>query len=167
MINNTNILIINTGGTFNKQYNELTGKLDVLKSNKIIKKIFKKAKIKNIKIKGLIYKDSLDITNKDRKKLAKYIIKSDYEKIIIIHGTDTMNKTAKYLNKKIKNKKIILTGALKPFSIKKVEAVANLMSGYGYLLGMQQNMICISMHSLVVEHIQIKKNYTKGIFECH
>jgi len=161
-----NIMIINTGGTFNKQYNELTGKLDVPESNKEIKKILNKAKISNIKLKGVIYKDSLDITNKDRKKLVNIIKKCGYDKILIVHGTDTISKTASYLNKYIKDKQIVLTGAMKPYSIKKTEAVANLMSGYGYLVGMEKNMVCISMHGFIDRFDKIKKNYKKGVFEC-
>ena len=159
-------LIINTGGTYNKIYNELDGKLFVPKNNKIVNHIIQISKISDIKIKGMIYKDSLDITSQDREKLKDYINKSKYDKIIIIHGTDTMDKTALYLDKKIKNKQIILTGSMKPFSIEPIEATSNLMGAYGFLKINKDNGIFISMHGLIEKHNKIIKNRELGIFEC-
>ena len=95
--NDNNILIINTGGTFNKIYNQLTGNLEIYKKNKAIEKILLASKINDVKVTGIIYKDSLDITNNDRDKLVEIINDSNYNKIIIIHGTDTINHTALYL----------------------------------------------------------------------
>lgn len=166
MKNNKEILIINTGGTFNKTYDELTGNLIIKEKDNYIKEIIIRTKITNQKIKGLIYKDSLDITLQDRKELLSYIKKSSYKKILLIHGTDTMDKTAKYLQKYIHNKIIVLTGAMKPYSIDKVEATANFMCGYGYLLNCKKNNIYIAMHGMVKKHNKIYKNRDLGIFEC-
>jgi L-asparaginase len=160
------ILIINTGGTFNKQYDELSGKLFVLQNNDNINNILKSSKIDDIKIKGILYKDSLDIKKSDRKELVKMILKSEYNNIIIIHGTDTMNKTASFLNKKIKNKSIVLTGSMIPYLINSAEAISNLMSAYGFLQNKTKNGIYIAMHGHIQKNKKIKKNYAKGIFEC-
>jgi len=160
------ILVINTGGTFNKIYDEIDGILKVPKNNKALNSILNNAKISNIKVDGLIYKDSLEITNEDRKNLMLYIQKSRFNKIIIIHGTDTMNQTAIYLDKKIKEKKIVLTGAMKPFSIEPIEATSNLMSAFGFLHSCTKNNIYICMHSLIKKHTKIRKNKKLGIFEC-
>ena len=165
MNNSNKILILNTGGTFNKIYDEKLGQLIVPKNNNAISKLLKISKIKNITIDGIIYKDSLDITNKDRKELVDYINSYNYEKIIIIHGTDTMNLTAIYLAKKIKHKQIIITGSMKPFSIDPIESVSNFMSAYGFLNSCKKNNIYISMHGLIKKHNKIKKNKKLGIFE--
>jgi len=161
-----NILIINTGGTFNKIYNELNGNLDVEKNNIFIEDILSKAKITDISIAGIIYKDSLDINNTDRIKLTNYIKKSQYDKILIVHGTDTMNISAKFLELNITNKQIVLTGAMIPYSIDGIEATANLLMGYGYLLANHKNGIFISMHGMVKKHTKIKKNKKLGVFQC-
>jgi L-asparaginase len=163
---NKNILILNTGGTFNKVYNEINGKLVIDKNNKILSHIIKKAKILDITIQGLIYKDSLDITTKDRIKLKKYILKSKFNKIIIVHGTDTMEKTARYLADTIDNKKIIFTGAMKPFGIEPIEATSNLMSAFGFLNNCKKNNTYICMHGLIKKYNKITKNKQLGIFEC-
>ena len=167
MKNNKKILIINTGGTFNKQYNQSNGDLIIKKDNDTLKKLFKKAKIANPKIIGLLYKDSLDITQIDRKLLVECINQTKYDKIIVVHGTDTMDQTALYLDKNIKNKQIVLVGAMVPYSINKVEAVSNLMLAYGYLLASTKKQVSISMHGLVKKYNTIKKNKELGIFECH
>jgi L-asparaginase len=166
MKNNKNILVINTGGTFNKEYNELNGNLIIKKNNDFIKDIFNKSKVDKIEVKGIIYKDSLDITIEDRKLLVKFINQCKYEKILIIHGTDTMDQTALFLEQNLKNKQIILTGAMVPYSINKIEAVSNLMMGYGYLLSNKKSGVFIAMHCKVEKHKKIKKNRELGVFEC-
>jgi L-asparaginase len=158
------ILVINTGGTFNKIYDEIDGILKVPKNNKALKQIFQISKISNIKIVGMLYKDSLDLTKKDRKQLLAYILKSNYSKIIIVHGTDTMNETASFLAKHIKNKTIILTGSMKPFEIEPIEATSNLLSAFGFLTNSKKKNIYISMHGLIKKHTKIKKDKKRKIF---
>ena len=166
MSKNKNILILNIGGTFSKTYGEINGKLIVPIHNNAVQIILEKSKISNCKVDGLIHKDSLDIDQKDRVLLKNQIEKSDYEKIIVIHGTDTMSKTAKYLAKYIKNKTIILTGAMVPFSIDNIEATSNLMLAFGYISSSNKNNIYIAMHGNVKKYNKIKKNRILGVFEC-
>ncbi len=166
MNKNNKILIINTGGTFNKVYDQINGSLEVPRDNKAIESILELSKIKDIRIKGLIYKDSLDITDDDRKELCEYISKSKYKKILIIHGTDTIDKTASFLSKNIKGRSIVLTASMQPYSIDPVEAVSNMMTGYGFLLNCKKEDIFISMHGFVKKYNKIKKNRDLGVFEC-
>ena len=158
------ILIINTGGTFNKVYNPLTGNLDIEPTGEAIKSIAK-AWLTNFKIKNIIGKDSLDMTKKDRKIIFKTIQKAKEKNIIIIHGTDTMDKTAKYLAKLKLKKKIILTGAMVPYSIKPIEATSNLCSAYGYLYAIEKKGVFISMNGVVKGYKRVVKNKEKGYFE--
>jgi len=166
---NDKFLVLNTGGTFNKIYNDITGELVVSKNNNfMIKSILKFSKIDRVTIKSIIHKDSLDMNKKDRKKIIKYIERSKSQYIIIIHGTDTMEKTAKFINKHIKNKVIILTGAMVPYSIDKVEATANFSLAMGFLQGKKiKNDVYIAMHGKVKKYNKIYKNRELGIFECH
>jgi L-asparaginase len=166
MILNNEILILNTGGTFNKYYDPIAGALKVSKKNNFIKDILEKSKLTNIALEGILYKDSLEINDKDRELLKEYIHKLQYNKVIVIHGTDTMDKSAEFIAKNIQNKTIVFTGAMKPYSIQNVEAVANLMTAYGYLLNAQDSGVFISMHGMVEEYQKLKKNRELGIFEC-
>jgi len=160
------ILIINVGGTFNKIYNPITGELEIKKNNSLIMDIFKKVFKTNfeINIKGILYKDSLDMTKKDRKRLVSFIQKAKYQNIIIIHGTDTIDKTAKYINKKIKDRNIILTGAMMPYSIDGIEATSNLFLAYGYMQN-SINGVYIALNGVVHRYDKIKKNRKLGKFE--
>jgi L-asparaginase len=158
------ILVINTGGTFNKHYNPLTGNLDIEKEGKALKEI-EKFWINSFKIINIIGKDSLDMTKQDRAEILKVIRNSSEKRVIIIHGTDTMDKTANYLAKAKLNKKIVLTGAMVPYSINPVEATANFSSAYGYLLGINKKGVHISMNGRIKNHKRVIKNKEKGYFE--
>ena len=158
------ILILNTGGTFNKIYNPLTGNLDIELTGKAIKDIAKHALTK-FKIKNIIGKDSLDMTDDDRKAIVQAIKKTKREHIIIVHGTDTMHKTAQYISKKGINKKIILTGAMVPYSVNPIESTFNLSSAFGYLQNIQKGGVYVSMNGIIKDYKRVVKNKEKGYFE--
>ncbi len=160
------ILILNTGGTFNKVYNELLGHLEVSKNNDAIEKIIAVSCRENldITIKGVLFKDSLELTDLDRAVMLNEI--KDFQKIIIVHGTDTMDATALYLSSKVSDDKIIvLTGAMKPFSIEPIEPSSNLSLSLQFLQDERKSGIYIGMHGLVLEHHKLKKNRKIGKFE--
>jgi len=160
------IEIINTGGTFNKRYNPLNGELEVPNDYKAVSDILKKSLFINQKIKliQIISKDSLEFTKDDRKLLLKTIKNSKSKKIIVIHGTDTMHKSAKFISKFIKDKIVIFTGAMKPYEINPIEATSNLMLAIGFSQNAKEG-IYISMHGIVKKYDKIKKDYKKGVFK--
>jgi len=158
------ILVINTGGTFNKVYNPLTGDLEIDKNGKAVKEL-KKLWLNSFKVINIIGKDSLDMTEQDRAEILKVIKNSSEKRIIIIHGTDTMDKTAEYLSKGNLNQKIVLTGAMVPYSINPIEATANFASAYGYILGIDKKGVNISMNGRIENHKRVIKNKEKGYFE--
>jgi L-asparaginase len=157
------IEIVNTGGTYNKIYNPINGELEVCSDNKIIDEIISLIPSSNIKSSGMIYKDSLFIDNSDRERLKDYIINSSNSKFIIIHGTDTMVESAKYLSN-IKDKLIIFTGAMIPYSINPKEAVINFGICYGFLSANNCNGVYISMNGIIKEFDRIEKDKTIGMF---
>jgi len=157
-------LIIDTGGTFNKIYNPLNGQLEIDKTNQALLSI-SKAWMIDFTIVNIIGKDSLDMTHEDRVVIAKTIKNSKFTNIIIIHGTDTMDKTADFLKKEGFDKKIILTGAMIPYSINPIEATANFTSAYGYLNSIKRSGIYISMNGVIELSENIIKNREKGKFE--
>lgn len=126
-----NTLIINTGGTFNKLYNKINGDLFVPKHSLSIVKILSENDILDVHIEGMIYKDSLDITKEDRIELIKYISlkSSSYSNIIIVHGTDTLNISAKLLEEVGVSTtcNVYFTGAMIPYSFKDTDAEQNLL----------------------------------------
>jgi L-asparaginase len=158
------ILIINTGGTFNKVYNPLTGELDIDTNGEALNSIAKHW-LTDFTLINIIGKDSLDIDDNDREELTKTIKKSNEKSIIIIHGTDTIDKTAKYLDTANLKREIILTGAMVPYSIDPIEATANFTSAYGYLNAIDKDGIYIAMNGVIKDYKRVIKNKEKGYFE--
>jgi len=159
-----NITIINTGGTFNKRYNMLTGILDVPADHKSLEKIISWSHNINFEIIDIISKDSLDIDDNDRQLLVDTIQTIKNENIIIIHGTDTIDQSAQYLKKQINNKKVVLTGAMIPMSIDQTEATLNFSMAIGFLNADPKNDIYLSMHGAVQEANKIVKDKKQGKF---
>lgn len=158
------ITILNTGGTFNKRYNPLNGELEVASDDLALQDIIKYCYNAEFEIQNIISKDSLDMNDTDRKIIVEHIKNSKNENIIIVHGTDTMDLTALYIDKNIKDKKIILFGSMLPFSIEKVEATLNFAQALGFLNANILNGVYISMHGSVKSYKNIYKDKEKGKF---
>lgn len=119
------IRIIVTGGTLDKLYNELDGSL-----------VFRETHLNDMlgtarcrlctDIERIMLKDSLEIDDDDRKKILDACLSSKKSRIVVTHGTDTMVETAKVLGKNIKDKTIVLTGAMIPFSFGRSDSLFNL-----------------------------------------
>lgn len=157
------MLILNTGGTFNKRYDPIKGELFVPNDNLAIERIIESLVIP-ISVQGVIYKDSLEMDNDDRTVLAQSVILSNENIIIIVHGTDTMDLSAEYLATLSLDKVVVFTGAMIPFSIDSVEATANLSMAIGYA----QSAVCgvhIVMQGILGTYTQVKKNKSAGKFE--
>ena len=158
------ILIINTGGTFNKVYNPLKGELEVPKDGIAPEAILRYFYNTNYDLINIIHKDSLEMNEDDRILMMETIEQSSASKVLIIHGTDTMDVTANFLSLHVKHKVVVLTGAMVPFSIDTVEATANFSMALGSLHVRNENGIYIAMHGLFAKHDAIYKNREKGIF---
>jgi len=158
------ILIISTGGTFNKVYNPKSGNLEIDKNSNALKNIASKW-LTEFEVLNIIGKDSLEMTNHDRLELLSTIHQSIYQKIIIVHGTDTMDITAEYLADAELEKTIVLTGAMVPYSIDPTEATANLASAYGYITALETRGVYIAMNGVFGAYRKVKKNRTLGKFE--
>ena len=126
------LTVLNTGGTFNKRYNPILGKLEVPSDNIALDKIVKSCFNVDFEIKNIVSKDSLDFTDADRETILENILNSKSDNIIIIHGTDTVDLTSKFIENKIEGKKIVFTGAMVPMSIDEVEATMNFSQAIGF-----------------------------------
>jgi L-asparaginase len=157
------ILIISTGGTFNKVYDPIKGEFSIDEASHALEQIASKW-LCEFKIVNIIGKDSLDMTNHDRLELLATISHSDHHAILIVHGTDTMDVTAEYLADADLEKCIVLTGAMVPYSIDPVEATANLSSAYGYINALEQEGVFIAMNGVMGPYEKVKKDRTKGRF---
>ena len=158
------ITVINTGGTFNKRYNPLTGELEVPKDSLALDEIISYCYNIDFDVLNVISKDSLDMSDADREFIVKTIKNCKNENIIIVHGTDTMGLTASFIDEKVNDKTIVLTGAMLPISINKVEATLNFSQAIGFLNSNCENGIYISMHGSVKNYKKLIKNREIGQF---
>ncbi len=158
------MLILNSGGTFNKRYDPVSGKLEVPYDNRALESILKSTH-KSYQLAGVVYKDSLDMDTNDRKMIANIIFESNEKAFVIVHGTDTMHITAEFLAEIFEDRVIILTGAMKPFEIDNIEASLNMGMAIGYANAQKQNGVYICMNGLTLPWNQIDKNREMGRFE--
>jgi len=158
------MLILNSGGTFNKRYNKLNGELEVAFDNNALDEILSNCSF-DYSLAGAVYKDSLEMDFDDRKMLADIIRESNETEFIVIHGTDTMDLTAEFFDELFKDITIVLIGAMRPFEIDKVEASLNFGIGIGFIQANPKKGVYISMNGYVKEYNMLEKNRSKGKFE--
>ncbi len=108
--------------------------------------------------------DSLDMTDEDRETIAKNCLKVSEDKIIITHGTDTMVKTARLLAKKVKNKSIVLTGAMVPYKFGSSDGLFNLGSALAFVQLLPIG-VYIAMNGRYFMWDNVHKNKQTGQFE--
>ena len=158
------MLILNSGGTFNKRYNAHNGNMEVPFDNSAIEAILTTIESK-YDLAGVVYKDSLEIDINDRKMLANIIMESKDDKFVIVHGTDTMKLTAEFLSEIFEDRKIILVGAMKPFEIDNIEATLNLGMAIGYIQAIEKSGVYICMSGFCELWSNLEKNTIEGKFE--
>jgi len=157
------ILILSTGGTFNKIYNPINGTLEIDSNNLALKQIEQKFLCK-LNYKSIINKDSLEFTNNDRELLAKTIKESEFSKIVVIHGTDTIDLSSQVVASLKLEKAVVFTGAMVPFSIDPIEATANLSLALGFCK-LAKSGVYIALNGVVDSYDRVIKNRELGKFE--
>ena len=158
------MLILNSGGTFNKRYNAKKGELEVPYDNQAIDSILASTNF-DFNIAGVVYKDSLEIDINDRKMLANIILESKEDTFVVVHGTDTIDETAEFFDAFFDDRKIVLVGAMKPFEIDKVESSFNLGMAIGFAKTKNDCGVYICMNGMVENWDKLKKNKQLGKFE--
>jgi len=158
------ILFISTGGTFNKHYAPETGAIAIDTQARTLKELADKWR-STFEIQTIIGKDSLEMDDQDREILLEAIRTSTSKDIIVIHGTDTMDLSAQVIALAKLPKRIILTGAMIPYRVDKVEATANVAMAVGYLQADIAYGVYISMNGVIGDYKSIIKNRETQRFE--
>ena len=157
------IRIFITGGTFDKEYNEITGKLYFKDTH--IREILDLGRSKlDVSIRTLMMIDSLDMTDSDRNLILENCISTKGDQIIITHGTDTMTDTAKLLATGNLEKTIVLTGAMIPFKFGTSDGLFNLGNALGFVQSLPHG-VYIAMNGRCFDYDKVKKNKGTGVFE--
>lgn len=158
------IQILITGGTFDKSYNHLKGDLYFKKTH--IPEMLERSKSRlNVNVKTLMMIDSLEMTQKDIQLIINECMNSKSKRIIITHGTDTMVRTATKIAKEVKDKTIVLTGAMIPYAFgSSSDGFFNLGSALSFVQVLKKG-VYVAMNGQYFKHDNVKKNIEKGFFE--
>ena len=157
------IRIFITGGTFDKEYNELTGQL-FFKDSHLPEMLELGRNLAPVDIRTLMMIDSLEMTLDDRNLIAEHCLKCKEDKIIITHGTDTIADTARILYEKIKNKTIVLTGAMIPYKFGSSDGLFNLGSALAFVQTLDTG-VYVAMNGRYFHAQNVRKNTITGVFE--
>ncbi|MBS1747205.1 MAG: asparaginase [Bacteroidetes bacterium] len=156
------IRIFITGGTFDKEYNELNGELFFKDSH--LPEMLKLGRCKiDVDIRTLMMIDSLTMTEEDRELIRHQCETADADKIIITHGTDTMTDTAKVLAESILNKTIVLTGAMIPYKFGSSDGLFNLGSAIAFVQTLPKG-VYVAMNGRYFNWDNVRKNRQTGEF---
>jgi L-asparaginase len=157
------IRIFVTGGTFDKEYNELNGKLFFKKTH--VPEMMKLGRSRvRIKIHSLMMVDSLEMSEKNRRLVAESCRAASEKRIIVTHGTDTMVETASLIAKVAKGKTIVLTGAMVPYKFGSSDGMFNLGSALAFAQTLPPG-VYIAMNGRYFLWNAVKKNRMIGEFE--
>ncbi len=158
------IALLITGGTFDKEYNELNGEL-FFKKTHVDEMLAMGRSLVKARTETLMMKDSLHMTEDDREKIAGACKKAKESAIVITHGTDTMEQTARYLAARVAKKTIILTGAMVPYKFGSSDGLFNLGSAIAYAQVLPAG-IYVAMNGQYFPWDNVRKNRKKGVFEA-
>src|ERR1039457_6730996 len=157
------IRILVTGGTFDKEYNELTGELffqsthtgDMLRLGRCLLEV---------EIEPLMMIDSLQMPDAGRRHILERCGAVPENRIVITHGTDTMAETAAVLGAGLKGKTVVLTGAMVPYTFGSSDGLFNLGTAVAFVQTLGEG-VYVAMNGRCFRWDAVRKDKKKGIFE--
>ena len=157
------IRIFVTGGTFDKEYNELTGEL-FFKETHLPEMLQRSRSTLEVTVRTLMMIDSLNMTGEDRELIAHQCRSTPEDRIIITHGTDTMDVTARMLAEKVPGKTIVLTGAMIPYKFGSSDGFFNLGNALAFVQALDPG-VYVVMNGRCFNSHNVRKNKQTGQFE--
>jgi L-asparaginase len=152
-----------TGGTFDKEYNELTGELYFQSTH--IADMLRLGRCRlDVAVDTLMMIDSLDMTDADRQLIMQRCAAAAADRIVITHGTDSMEQTAAVLGRAISGKTIVLTGAMVPYQFGSSDGMFNLGTALAFVQALDPG-VYVAMNGQCFPWRLVRKNRELGIFE--
>jgi L-asparaginase len=158
------IRIFVTGGTFDKTYDEITGQLSFADTHLSEMLRLGRSRIE-VSVRTLMMIDSLEMTDTDRDLIVRNCQQCDESCIVITHGTDTMVETAAALARGVRDKTIVLTGAMIPYAFGSSDGLFNLGSALSFVQVLPPG-VYIAMNGRHFEWNKVRKNRETGAFEA-
>lgn len=157
------IKIFTTGGTFDKEYDEINGRLFF--KHTYVHEILKLGRCNVVtEVETLMMIDSLEMTEADRGLIVEQCKTCPETKIIVTHGTDTMEITAQKLGAAGLDKTIVLTGAMVPYKFGSSDGLFNLGSALAFVQALPPG-VYVAMNGKYFTWDNVRKNKVTGVFE--
>jgi L-asparaginase len=160
------IRVFVTGGTFDKEYNELTGSL-AFKDTHLPEMLRLGRSRVEVSVRTLMMIDSLDMSDADRALIVEHCRQADQSRIVITHGTDTMIETARAIataQPAVGAKTVVLTGAMIPYAFGSSDGLFNLGSALSFVQVLPPG-VYVAMNGRWFDWGHVKKNRKTGVFE--
>jgi L-asparaginase len=157
------IKILVTGGTFDKEYDEINGRLYFKDTH--LQEILKLGRCNlDIRVRTLMMVDSLEMTDTDRQLILNHCSQCEENRILITHGTDTMEVTARVLGEAKLDRTIVLTGAMVPYKFGSSDGLFNLGSALAFVQSLPAG-VYVAMNGRCFSWDNVRKNKASGVFE--
>jgi len=157
------IRIFITGGTFDKEYNELQGRLFFRDTH--LPEMLRLGRCHlDLQTRTLMMVDSLEMSDNDRDLIRDACLRAQEQRILITHGTDTMEDTARHLGPFMTAKTVVLTGAMIPYAFGSSDGLFNLGSALAFVQTLPPG-VYIAMNGRCFPWDQVRKNRATGTFE--
>ncbi len=157
------IRVFVTGGTFDKEYDEIRGRLDFGDSH--LPEMLRQGRCAlELEIRTLMMMDSLEMTPADRELIAENCLRCREDRIVVTHGTDTMVATAGVLAQRVPDKTIVLTGAMIPIAFGSSDGLFNLGSALSFVQVLPPG-VYVAMNGHWFPWDRVRKNRETGRFE--
>lgn len=157
------IRVLVTGGTFDKEYDELAGALSFKKTH--LGEMLRLGRCHvEVAITTVMMIDSLEMTDADRSVVVEHCARASEDRIVVTHGTDTMTETAAAIARVLADKTIVLTGAMVPYAFGSSDGLFNLGSAISFVQVLSPG-VYIAMNGKCFAWDRVRKNRELGIFE--
>jgi L-asparaginase len=161
----TRIRILVTGGTFDKEYDELTGRLFFQETH--LPEMLRRGRcLLDVTIETVMMIDSLDLDQAGRTRIVERARESEETAIVVTHGTDTMVQTGRVLaGAALDRKTIVLTGAMVPYAFGSSDGLFNLGSALSFVQVLPPG-VYVAMNGQHFPWNAVRKNTATGCFEA-
>ncbi len=158
------IRVVVTGGTFDKQYNELAGTLTFGETH--VEQVLERGRCRlDVAVQVLMMKDSLELQDADRARIVAAVRGCAESQVVITHGTDTMVETARAIASAVTGKTVVLTGAMVPFAFGSSDGLFNLGSALSFAQVLPAG-VYVAMNGRWFAWDDVRKNRELGVFEA-
>lgn len=152
-----------TGGTFDKEYDEINGRLFFKDTH--VREMLRLARCTlDVDVRTLMMIDSNAITDTDRDVIVNSCMASEDHRIVITHGTDTMAATARFLGERVHDRTVVLTGALVPYTFGSSDGLFNLGTALAFAQTLPHG-VYVAMNGRCFPWDNVCKNRSTGVFE--